>query len=258
MNCKEIFEKLCEYAPLKLSDDIVQLENGYDNSGVISGNIGEIENALVCLDLTKDSVDAALRNGCNLIVTHHPAIYKPIKNINENSPLAICMRNNVAVISMHLNLDCAEFGIDYYFARGLGGKNIRILEKLGDNVGYGRCFDLDEKTPEQIINDYKNIFDTDKVAFYGDKDKIIRSVASFCGAGLGENEIKAALSCGVDMVASADIPHHILLSAIESGLTVLSCTHYATENYGMKKFAEYADKTFKNLKILFFDDKRFL
>ena len=258
MNYTEIFEKLCEYAPIKLSDDIVKLEDGYDNSGVILGNVGEIKSVLFCLDLTRDSADTALKNGCELIVTHHPAIYRPIKNIHEDSPLAICMRNNIAVISMHLNLDCAEFGIDYYFAQGLCGKDIRILESLGSNVGYGRCFNIEEKTPRQIVDDYKKTFDTEKVAFYGNKNKHIKSIASFCGAGLGENEIKSALSCGVDMVASADIPHHVLLSALENGLAVLSCTHYATENYGMKAFAKYANETFKNLKILFFDDKRFL
>ena len=107
MNYREVFEKLCEYAPIELSDKLVALENGYDNSGIIVGNTGDIEKILFCLDLTGESVKAAIEKGVNLIVTHHPAIYNPLKSISENSALYNSVKNNVAVISMHLHLDCA-------------------------------------------------------------------------------------------------------------------------------------------------------
>lgn len=256
MNYSEIFAELCKYAPISLSDDIVKLENGYDNSGVIIGNLGEIENILFCLDLTARAVKDAVENGCNLIVTHHPAVYRPIKNITETSTLAECIRNNIAVISMHLNLDCAKYGIDYRFAEGLGGKNIRIIESLGEDVGYGRVADADGVTAIEFLKRYEKTFNTKRVELYGDKDREIKKFASFCGAGLGEGELLAAIENGVDLVASADIPHHVLLSALENGLCVLSCTHYATENYGMRAFAEYANGKFKNKKIFFFDDER--
>ena len=133
MNYREVFEKLCEYAPIELSDKLVALENGYDNSGIIVGNTGDIEKILFCLDLTGESVKAAIEKGVNLIVTHHPAIYNPLKSISENSALYNCVKNNVAVISMHLNLDCAKTGVDYCLAEGLGGKITEILTPLGEN-----------------------------------------------------------------------------------------------------------------------------
>ena len=93
---------------------------------------------------------------------------------------------------------------------------------------------------------------------YGDKNKRITKYASFCGAGLGDEEVEQAIAAGAELVVSADIPHHVLLNAIQKGLCVLSCTHYGTENYGMKKFSEKCAAEIKNLKIYFFEDERFI
>lgn len=126
MNCKRIFEELNRLAPLTLSDELVKAEGGYDNSGIIVANDGEITKALFCLDLTRASVAEAIKAGANLIVTHHPAIYRPIKSITEAAPVYECIANGIAVISMHLNLDCARRGIDYSLAEGLGGKVTKL------------------------------------------------------------------------------------------------------------------------------------
>ena len=221
MNYREVYAKLCEYAPIELSDKLVDLDNGYDNSGIIVGNTGDVKKILFCLDLTGESVKAAIEKDVNLIVTHHPAIYRPIKSISENSALYACVKNNIAVISMHLNLDCAETGVDYCLAEGLGGKITEILTPLGENVGYGRLSETDE-TAEEIFERYKE-----------------------------------ALKRNADMVVSADIPHHVLLKAIDGGLSVINCTHYASENLGVKRFADYARRALENKEIYFFCDGRF-
>ena len=256
MNAKELFVKLLEYAPIKLSDELVALENGYDNSGIILDCDLDTKKILFCLDLTHESVDYAIGKGCGIIVTHHPAIYRPIKRLNEQDPLLRCAVSGISVISMHLNLDCAKEGIDYCLAKGLGGIGINILSKLGDGVGYGRIFSVNALAGE-VLENYKKEFATEKAWLYGDKNQKITKIASFCGAGLGDKEVEEALENGADMVVSADIPHHVLLVAIERGLSVLSCTHYSTENYGMKKFADYFAKTLHE-KIFFFDDERFV
>ena len=154
MNYREVYAKLCEYAPIELSDKLVDLDNGYDNSGIIVGNTGDVKKILFCLDLTGESVKAAIEKDVNLIVTHHPAIYRPIKSISEDSALYACVKNNIAVISMHLNLDCAETGVDYCLAEGLGGKIIGILTPLGENVGYGRM-SKPTKPPKRYSKDIK-------------------------------------------------------------------------------------------------------
>ena len=163
----------------------------------------------------------------------------------------------IGVISNHLNLDGAKEGIDYRLAAGLGGKIVGILDDFGNGEGYGRI-SVTDKTFGEITENYKKEFGTEKVFAYGEKNKPVRKLASFCGAGLGDEEVEAAAAAGVDLVVSADIPHHVLLHALEKGLCVLGCTHYGTENYGMKKFAEKCAAELTNIKIYFFDDERFV
>lgn len=256
MTCREFFTLINEYAPVTLSDELCKKENGYDNSGIIiDGNI-DTDKILFCLDLTDKSVDYAIEQGCGIIVTHHPAIYHPIRRLGENTPILRCANHNVAVISMHLNLDCAKEGIDYWLAKGVGDKILKILEPLGEDVGYGRLSEVNA-TAGEIFKRYKSNFETEKVMLYGDENAKITKIASFCGAGLGDGEIEKAIENGAQLVVSADIPHHVLISALDKGLLVLSCTHYSTENYGMKKFADYFGSKLKE-KIYFFGDDRFV
>ena len=256
MNAKELFAKLCEYAPIELSNKLVELEDGYDNSGIILDCDLDTKKILFCLDLTHESVDYAIGKECGIIVTHHPAIYSPIKRLNEKNPLLRCAVNSISVISMHLNLDCAKNGIDYYLSKGLGGEDITILTELGDGVGYGRVASVDA-TAGELLERYKKEFLTEKAWLFGDKNQKITKIASFCGSGLGLKEIDFAMKNGAEILISADVSHHVLKEAIELGLCVLSCTHYSTENYGMKKVFEYFNDNLKE-KIYFFDDERFV
>ncbi len=254
INCKQLFEKLNAYAPIQLSYDM-NARGHHDNSGIILDCENDTEKIVFCLDLTKESVKFAIENGCGIIVTHHPAIYRPIYNLKGDDAILTCAKEKISVISMHLNLDCAKEGIDHFLAKGLGGEKIEILDVLGDGVGYGRIYSVDT-TANDVYSNYKRTFNTDKVLLYGENDAKITKIASFCGAGLDYAEIESAIKNGAQMVVSADISHHVLLRAIESGLSVLNCSHYSSENYGMKKVAEYFGKKL-NEKIFFFDDKRF-
>ena len=166
MNCNKMFSLLNEYAPIALSDTLCKIEDIYDNSGIIIGGDEESDGVVFTLDLTEESVKYAIDNGCKIIVTHHPAIYHPIKNLAENSPIRKCAKNGISVISMHLNFDCAKKGIDYYLASGLGGKIEKILLSLGEEVGYGRLSSVNA-TAGEILNRYKSEFKTEKVMLYG-------------------------------------------------------------------------------------------
>ena len=258
MKIIEFYKKLCEFAPLSLSEKLCEKDGLYDNSGLIIAPSPEeeLKGAAFMLDLTAKGAEKAVKSGCNFIVTHHPAIYSAIKSIDSSSALAYCIKNGVAVASMHLNFDCAERGIDYWLAKGLGGDNQLIDEDLGNNCGYGRLFKREETTASNLLNEYKKEFKTDRVTLYGNEGQKIKKVASFCGAGLDERAVEVAKDFGAEMVVSADIKHHVLLYAIESGLCVLSCTHYATENYGMERIAAGFIKKYKDENIIFFGDER--
>ena len=258
MKIREFYDALLKYAPLELSKRLCETDGGYDNSGVIVGfdSSEELSGAVFALDLSFGAVDLALKRGCNLIVTHHPAIYSPIKSIEANSPIYKCIQNGISVISMHLNVDCAERGTDYYFAEGLGAEKQIIIDDFGGGTGYGRISEIEEVTAKQLLDRYKMRFKSESVILYGDANRKISKIGTFCGAGLDERTIDESLKAGVDLVASADIRHHVLLKAINSGLAVLYCTHYACENYGMNKICENFAVKYKNEKIIYFDDER--
>lgn len=251
MKTGEFYRLLDDYAPFSLSDELCRSENLYDNSGVIVDCDNDFSSVLVCLDLTKEAVKKAKEMGCGLILTHHPAIYKAVKQID--GAVLDAVKNGISVVSAHLNLDCAPMGVDYFFARGLGAKNARILTPLSLG-GYGRMFRSYMTLGEFVINAIRKFLT--RVDFYGDENSSVGTVVSFCGEGLDE---ETALSVDADTYCSADIKHHVLKYLLENGKNVVNFSHFASENYGMRKIAGQLEKIFSpaNIKIYFFDDKRF-
>lgn len=236
MKINEFVSLLEKRAPLKLSSAFVKAINGYDNSGIIVNLKEDITGVIFSLDLTDKAVELAVKNGCNLILTHHPAIYAPINNIDYDSPIYKAINNKIGVVSFHLNLDCAENGIDYYLANGLGATSQEIMISLGEKVGYGRVFDVKNQSFESFVESYKREFCSNRVLAYGDLKGEISKVASFCGSGLDEEVIDKAI--GVDVLVSSDVKHHLILKALSQGKKLMVITHYSSEFYGFKHFYE--------------------
>lgn len=254
MTIKDIYKLIDNYAPFSLSDELVRAQDLYDNSGIIMENEEKITGIVFALDLTERAVDFAARNGCNLIVTHHPAIYHPIKRIG--GALYKAASSKIGVISCHLNLDCAMTGVDFGFADSLGAKEQKIITPLSEG-GYGRYFEVEPTSFGAAVERAEKNFST-KVLAYGDRNKTIRSVASFCGAGLGTEDIDGKKA---DLYCSADIPHHVALYALERGACVLQFTHYACEIRGIidlyGHISQLNEIKEQNIKTYFFDDERF-
>lgn len=250
MKLQEIYNILCEIAPMSLSDEFCKVFNAYDNSGIIAETDGEITTAVFALDLTKRSAEFAKAAGAELIVTHHPAIYYPVKKVD--GALLEAVRAGMGIISMHLNFDSAERGIDYYLAKAIGAKNCAVLRTLGSG-GYGRLFELGLPLGE-IYSRIENELSTKKSRLYGDRERVIKTAASFCGAGFD-----AELSKNADLIVSSDIRHHELKWALDEGKAVIDVTHYASENYGLNAIYRdlLNDERLKNLKLLYFNDARF-
>lgn len=247
MKLEEIYKILNDFAPVTLSDELCKVDNGYDNSGIMCSTDADINTVVFALDLSNKCVDFAKKINADLIVTHHPAIFTPIKKVDGALKNAINL--GLGVISMHLNFDVCENGIDYHLAKTLGANNERLLIKLSSG-GYGRIFSVN-KTLGEMDSEIRNAFSTDKVLCYGDKNKKIKKVASFCGAGLDDNNVNT--DC--DLLVSGDIKHHLILRALDSGKCVINLSHYACENYGLKRI--YGDllnnSPLKNLKTYYFD-----
>ena len=120
------------FAPLPLQDD-------FDNAGLQIGlTDAEVAGVLLCLDVTEAVVDEAIASGCNLIISHHPVIFKPLKRITGSNYVERCiikaLANGIAIYSAHTNLDNASDGVNYRIAEILGLQNVRILLPKEDSL----------------------------------------------------------------------------------------------------------------------------
>ncbi len=249
MKLSEIYKLADELAPKALSDTYCQNYGAYDNSGLLVEANEEIHGILFTLDLTNAAIDEAIEKGCNLIITHHPVIYGKIDHICLSDEkllggkLVKCLQKGISVISMHLNLDVAKDGIDESLMQGIvkttgaGRRSISIMHPVEES-GYGRSYEIESTLLGALAQKMKAEFSTNRVLVYGDEGKTIRRVASFCGAGGDEGGVAFAKKTGADVIVSADFKHHVVALAIESGLAVIALTHYASENYGFKKYYE--------------------
>ena len=130
MKIKEITGALERFAPLPLQD-------GYDNAGLQVGlTEAEATGALLCIDVTEAVVDEAIACGCNLIVAHHPLLFKGCKSITGKNYVERCIykaiRHDIAIYAAHTNLDNAQGGVSHKMAEKLGLTNVRILDEKKD------------------------------------------------------------------------------------------------------------------------------
>lgn len=132
MKIKEIVSALERFAPLPLQD-------GFDNAGLQIGlTDAEATGALLCLDVTEDVLNEAIASGYNLIISHHPLIFKGYKSITGKDYVERCIlkaiKNDIVIYSAHTNLDNAQGGVNFKIAEKIGLKNVRILDPKGDNL----------------------------------------------------------------------------------------------------------------------------
>lgn len=134
MRCREIFDYLEKEAPLYLQED-------YDNSGLQWGDPdSEVKKALVCLDLTREALDLAVKEKAGVIISHHPIMFRPMKSVNTGTGLgamlAECIRENISVYAAHTNFDTAGNGLNDFLAEKLELQGIRNLKTHYQEVIY--------------------------------------------------------------------------------------------------------------------------
>lgn len=238
MKSSELLSLLESVGPLSISHEFCKTCNFYDNSGILIDSGEDIKGVLFSLDLCESAINEAVKHGFNAIVTHHPAIFGAISSVLAEVPktslVARCLRLGITVISMHLNFDAAPEGIDYHLMKGLGGESGKTMINLTGGA-YGRVYPVAPTNLSEFVTCIKKNFSTDRVVYYGEDEKRIARVASFCGAGCDDGAIEFAVREGADVFVSADFKHHQITALLSRGLSVIALTHYAAENYGFNK-----------------------
>ncbi len=261
MRIEEFYEWINGVAPKSISDEFCAKYGAYDNSGLLVNAGEEVERALFVLDLTEGAIKKAQAEGANVIVTHHPVIYGPIKSVDGK--IAKCLRAGISVISMHLNLDGVQGGIDESLALalckacGMESASVQTILHPLTQGGYGRVYEVKPTKGKDLVFALKKELTTDKIWLFGDEERTILKVASFCGSGIDDGAIAFAKANGADMVVSADWKHHQLLGVLEEGMTAVQLTHYASEAYGFKKYYEKISQAAK-IVCSYYEDEELL
>ena len=255
----QFIKALEKYAPLNLSK--LMIDHGhYDNSGEIIKCCDQVEKVLFSLDLSNSSIERAIELGVDTMVTHHPAIYNPIKNLsidNDTAPLIKAIKKGINVISMHLNLDIADDGIDQSLAMALGAKTTRVLDLVDATHGYGREFDCGLSVNE-LVGLIKENLSTDRVIVYG--NGVCKTVASFCGGG-ASSALEQVVSgkTKADTIVTSDTAHHVVKELVERNIKLIIIPHYSAEDYGFRKFyASVKNDLEGTTQAFYYQDKRFM
>ena len=231
-------------APKAISDEYCAAYGAYDNSGLLLDTGADVR-AMVCsLDLSEGAISLAREKDANLILTHHPAIYGKLSSLLTAHPaekkLIACAKGDVSIVSMHLNLDCVEGGIDDSLVEAFGGITLSVMERLKQG-GYGKLSKVKPQPLRAFVRSLNETLETERTVVYGERE--VSLVASFCGAGVSEEALSFAKEQNADTVLSSDWKHHLIVLCREYGMNAVSVTHYASESYGFRKFVNKCQAT---------------
>lgn len=243
MTVKSIFEFLNSRFPVSDAMD-------FDNVGILIGDPEtEIKKALVCLDCTLEAINYAKEKGCDLIITHHPVIFSPLKNILKGSVQYEVLRYNLSVISMHTNLDIGVGGVNDCLCEVLGFKDI---ENITAYDGYTvKSATVSPADPCSFARHIKSKIGG-CVKFVKGKSQITKVLV--CG-GSGGNYIEDAVRLGADALVTADVKHHHFLMAYDNGISLYDAGHFNTEDVVTEPLKELLAKEFKETEFLTFHSK---
>lgn len=210
----------------------------WDNSGLIIGDRkSAVTKVMTVLDITANTAKEAVENNVDLIVSHHPIIFKGLKRIDTDTPLGALLVAGVSVISAHTSFDVAGNGLNKLLCGKLGLSIIPNTPLAYDgNSPIGNVCKLErEMTATELAKNVKDKLGCVSVR-YTDNGEIISLVGVCCGSG-GEY-FSVAKSLGCQALITGDVKHHDFIDAFNAGMTVIDAGHFYTE----RLFSEYMAK----------------
>ena len=240
MLCKEITQVIEATYPREAALD-------FDNVGLLAGRLEkEVNRVYIALDATDAVIDRAIKEGADMLITHHPLIFSPLKKVTDENfisrRIVKLIQNDISYYAMHTNYDV--LGMAELSEQILGIRDTEVLditmEKEGIPEGIGRIGSLEHPmTLEGCCIYIKHKLNLGSLKVFGDMDVKVSRLA--ISPGSGKSVIGAAIAKGADVLVTGDIGHHEGLDAVEQGLAVIDAGHYGTEYIfidDMKRFLE--------------------
>ena len=235
MLCSEIVDILDKQSPPEYALD-------WDNVGLLVGRKNkDIKKLLLVVDVTKKVCEYAIENHFDMIVSHHPMIFKSVKKVNDSSVIGEKILSlaeaGICYYAMHTNFD-TRGGMGKEAANILELKNVEVLDETLNGEGIGeiglakKVYSLYEYA--QVV---KEKFDLKNVMIFGHRETKIEKIA--ISPGSGKSVIPVAIQKNADCLVTGDIGHHDGIDAVEAGLTVIDASHYGIEKIFMTYMYNY-------------------
>ncbi|MDP3387674.1 MAG: Nif3-like dinuclear metal center hexameric protein [Eubacteriales bacterium] len=250
MKLYDLIDYLNQMFPFELSED-------WDNSGKqIADDRKTIKKIAVGIDLTDKLLEKAIEADADLIITHHPFIFSPLKSVDMSSYKGDMIKkmivNDISSIALHTNYDLSIHGMSHILGSKMGLVNQRYLAK-GENSqesGFGSVGELIEEIElKAFIDRFKNEFKLEYVTLYNENaTQQIKRIA-FCG-GAGADFLPDAIKTKADIYITGDITHHDVQAAYEGGIILMDPTHYGLEKFFIEHVSDLITDRFKGVELI--------
>lgn len=249
MQCSRIIRQLEMLAPREYACE-------WDNPGLLAGRLEkDVKKVLVALDVTDTVVEQAVAVGADLLLTHHPLIFKPLRQINDQDfisrRIVTLIQADISYYAMHTNFDAAPGCMADLAAARLGLKGGLPLEVTGEAegiaIGIGKAGELSEPLALRSLGGLvKDRFGLPFVTVYG-MDACTAPVSRIAvSPGSGKSMISHAIKAGVQVLVTGDIGHHEGIDAVANGLAVIDAGHYGLEHIFIEFMEQYLQEQYDN------------
>ena len=226
MKVRDVTSVIEAFAPLSLQES-------YDNAGLIVGRADdEVNKALLAVDVTEDVIAEALEEGCDMIITHHPIVFHPMKRFNSASQTERCVelaiRHGIVLYAAHTNLDSTPHGMSWRVAQILGLKNVEVMQPTSaDGAGFGVIGELKESIDSQLF--MRRVLELFNVKVLRHSDLVVPKISkvAIC-TGSGGSFIDLARSSGADIYLTADLKYNDFMRH-ENSIILADMGHFESE-----------------------------
>lgn len=240
LTVKDISDYINEIAPY-------ETKCSWDNCGILVGNSSAIVKKIgFTLDLTNETFAEALKNGCDLIVTHHPAIFHAKKSFLSDDVVFLCAQKGISVISAHTCFDCAVGGVNDVLCELLGLTDVKGVSSEECAVPMARIGKIKTLKPYEFASFVAEKLNT-TVRFVNANNDI--NFVAVCG-GAGMSFLDDVKLVGADAYVTGDISHHEMLEAKEKGISVIAAGHYETEYPAMEFLRKKIEEKFNEVQTM--------
>ena len=234
-----------------------QMKCDWDNVGLLCGRRDQtVKKVLVALDPFIDVCEEAKAIGADLIVTHHPLIFRAPKSVTTDDTVGQCIlflaANGISAVNAHTNLDCAPDGVNDVLARTLGLEQIEVLNPMGTDAegrpwGLLRVGNVEQMPLDAFLTRVKERLHT-PVLRYADGGKPVCRVA--VGGGACGDAYPEALAAGCDTLVTADVKYNQFWDAHDLGLNLIDAGHFYTENPVCTVLTEKLQAKFPEIEVV--------